>query len=121
MPLLSALVNNDGSIYAAGILPGDSFRVEKINFISNVENIFPINIDDNRYIVSKILIYDDVVFAILCGEAQDLVISIDVGGDGKIQEIHLPNANISSISDISIKNSTLYILSGDCLLSVFSA
>jgi len=108
LSLLSSVYCKDQYVYIAGFSMDTPLRIEKINFMSYIMNIYDLGLKSSEYIISRMIQYNDTLIAILSGDNKDIIILVNEKS-GEKYEVDTALYGIQNINDIFIqKTGCLY-------------
>lgn len=115
LPYLTTVSSDGEDIYVAGFSQSTPLRIEKINCMSYIKDVYDLGIEDHKFIVSKILRYNDYLITVITGNGRDSIFIIDKKS-GNRQQLDIHDMNIQYIYDVLVVDDELYLLGSKKLI-----
>jgi hypothetical protein len=116
--MLSSIYYDDGYVYAAGFTESMKTEIEKINYMSYIENDYKLDEERSNQIILKMIKLNGQLLAALSCDMQDSIIIMDLES-GEKREYSIDNSGSQSIFDIFIYKNELFILYSNMKISIY--
>jgi hypothetical protein len=109
----SCIYLENDCIYLGAFDNNNVFKIIKMNYIGNMENEWTIGVDSNERIISKVIKYNKLIFAVASGKDDSLVILNTENGIYK--EIFPKDIGLRDFIDINVYEDKVLLLDEKCV------